>query len=679
MKRNKFLILPVLVLFLAAVSCGKETAVGGGNLDNNPEEASGEGGGAVDPSEPVAPGTFRAISEGPEYDAAKEQTRAYTKWPGSGFSKFDVYWKNEDLVKIYYDRTGESSGVYKASVTGQTKIAPLSIEDGDVDNESGSYWAVSPSSAAVSFSGSTFTLRLPSEQTCKDNGAENCDQSALLMVAKCGPERELNFKQTVSFIRLGFNTELLTGFYCTKVEIESATNDLTGDFTVSYSGSKPVPSAISANGSKKLTLIIRGTNFVNGNYVYAFLPTGTYPSGDLTFTFTITNGSATYYVTKTSADEVVFARAKYYMIGFEMPSFTDLSESETANCYVVKTPGYYCFDAATRGNGVVTTGATAAGVGATITGGASAAVYHSDGTDFIDSGFTDGGFIYANGKIYFKTKESLSTAGNKLVSVKDASGTTLWSWHIWCNKNLADKAIKDKVGNESVYTLMNMNLGAHQESTFSATGGNGYYYQWGRKDPMDQRYSSDGKLKSPFAYDSTTTPSLSNSIQNPSTMYAKENSPVSTTTYYDWWCLGMNSSSAAVSNTSIQNENLMTAATDACSFSKTMFDPCPPGYHVPTMRQLMAFRSQGYSASSGILTLTDSQSHTHYFPQSSIRNQAGGGILTGYYGESTAYYYTCYPSQGSGKCVRVWMSATNFGMNTNNQQWYACIIRCAKN
>ena len=686
MMKKVFLFITTLALFLAAFSCGKENAIGEG-IENGASDPTGVSGGPS-ADEPVTPGSFRAVAD-PEPDAVAadadfpeedfdEGSKAYPSWTDS---KAQVFWKNGDLVRVYYDRNASSGGVYKVTSGGGTSVATLGWQSGDKDSQAGtgSYFAAYPSSAVQGFSATTFTLTLPAVQQNTSASMIGADQAAQLMLAKCGPERILNFKQVVSLLRFGFQTDFPDGFYCSSVKVTSASSDLAGNLSVSFTGSKPVCTGVVSDGSRSVTMNITTKTFKKGAYTYAFVAPGTYEAGDLTFEFTITNGTVSYKMSKTSPVAVSFQRGKYYQFRFALPAFTDLSASEKANCYVVDASGYYCFDASTRGNGVVTTGATAAGLTGTITGGASAAVYHSDGTDFIDGDFTSGGFLYANGKIYFKTSESLSSAGNKLVSLKNASGTTLWSWHIWCNTNLEDRDIKDVVGDKSTYTFMNMNLGAHRENTFNNEGGNGYYYQWGRKDPMDQRYNDNGSLASPFVFDNTTAPSLSNSIQNPATMYAKQDSPVSTGTFYDWWCAGMTESSAAASS---GNEMaLVTTSTDACAFSKTMFDPCPPGYHVPTMRQMMAFRGQGLSASSGIVTLTDGESHTHYFPLGNLRNTAGGAINSSDYGVNNSYYYTCYPSQGTGRCVRVWMTGTNpnFGMNTNNRQWFACIIRCAKN
>nr|MCR4565800.1 hypothetical protein [Bacteroidales bacterium] len=523
MKRNNFLILPVLVLFLAAVSCGKETAVGGGSLDSNPEEASGEGDGAVDPSEPVAPGTFRAIGPtdtdvvpaGAIADAIPSgETKAYPNWPGSGI--FKVFWRNGDEVLIWYDRSGSSSGTYTVTAGGGTETATLALSDDESDDETGTYYAVYPASGAYGISGTTFTVTIPNDQTDSNTGTGNIDESAQVMIAKCGPERILNFKQVCTFLRFGVKY-VIPGFYCTQVVISSESSCLAGHLSVKYSGSKPVVEGIvnDAAASHSVTLHMSptaATKFTdNGsgspNYAYLYVAPGTYD--DLKFTFTMEDGNGhSYSVTKDAPESITFERSTFRQINFTLA--TNLSASGTANCYTIKTPGVYYFDAGKRGNAVSTSVGLSGTISETL---ASVAQYYSDGpnsvvngvyqTDgdgatFIDRlGASNGGyFLNATQKrVFFKTQSTL-TPGTSLVSVKDASNNTIWSWHIWCNTALADVAFTS--GQDSkTRTYMNMNLGAHQLA-FNQYGFNGYYYQWGRKDPMQQALGVNNILDTPF-------------------------------------------------------------------------------------------------------------------------------------------------------------------------------------
>ncbi len=689
MKRNKFLILPVLVLFLAAVSCGKEKAVGGGNLDNNPEEASGEGG---IPS-PVEPDTFVAVSEAdsdavpPANTSNIEGSKAHPHYDTpSGEAR--VYWSLEDQIKVYYDRNGSHGGVYNVtSIDADNKrVATLGFLSGEKDSEvgTGTYYAVYPASGVKDFSSQTFTISIPAVQSNTDASMDGADPAGQIMMAKCGPEKILSFKQVVALIRYGKLTTLLTGFTCTQVVITSASHYLAGDLEVTFTSSKPTVVGIveNENASRSITLNIPRGKFTSNNYTYLFAAPGTYEAGDLTFEFTITNGTSTYTIKKTSPADLTLYRGKYSMIAFSMPEFTDLgsktytglASNQTANCYVVKTPGYYCFDAATRGNGVVTNGATAASVGATITGASSAAAYHSDGTDFIDGDFTSGGFMYANGKVYFKTKDALSAAGNKLVSVADGSDNTLWSWHIWCNTALADVKFKSKYDSQYYY-FMNMNLGAHQVA-FVDAGCNGYYYQWGRKDPFQQNKNT---LTTPFVDAWNTQGTLANSILHPETIYGLKSELETTDAIYtDWWCAGLTSA-----NLVLYGENTITGYTPVATFSKTMFDPCPPGYHVPTLEALYGFRANTFTSADGVTTIKDADNTTIIFPLVYMRQP---NVASDKWGNTSCYTWSCYPGAVNGSPSTADRSAPRFWITTggsgyNNQsvdRRSCCVIRCQK-
>ncbi len=684
MMKKGFLFITSLALFLAAFSCGKENAIGEG-IENGASDPTGVPDGPS-ADEPVAPGTFRAVAD-PEPDAVAadadfpeedfdEGSKAYPSWTDS---KAQVFWKNGDLVRVYYDRNASSGGVYKVTSGGGTSVATLGWQSGDKDSQAGtgSYFAAYPSSAVQGFSATTFTLTLPAIQKNTSASMTGADQSAQLMLAKCGPERILNFKQVVSLLRFGFQTDFPDGFYCSSVKVTSASSDLAGNLSVSFTGSKPVCTGVVSDGSPSVTMNIKTTTFKKGAYTYAFVAPGTYEAGDLTFEFTITNGTVSYKMSKTSPEAVSFQRGKYYQFCFALPAFKDLSASENANCYVVDAPGYYCFDASTRGNGVVTTGATAAGLTGTITGGASVSQYHSDGSPWLDTVFTGSGFFYAGGKVYFKTVDAPSAA-NSLLSLKDASGNTLWSWHLWYNDALADIAFKSKY-DDGTYTFLNMNLGAHQQA-FNSEGYNGYYYQWGRKDPFQQKY---GSLASPFVNSYTVQGSLADAILHPETIYGQKSELEASggTIYTDWWCAGL-----TTANVVPYGQNNITAYSPA-AFSKTMFDPCPPGYHVPTLAAAYAFWSNTFTSNDGVVKITDASGTEIVFP---LVNARQPDINASSWGTKNVYFWSCYPGGKNNEGTTPERSAPRFWMTTegsggsgyNNQsidRRCACIIRCQKN
>ena len=111
--------------------------------------------------------------------------------------------------------------------------------------------------------------------------------------------------------------------------------------------------------------------------------------------------------------------------------------------------------------------------------------------------------------------------GNMVVGVKDADGNILWSWHLW----FTTTAPSDQKVPESDAYMLSMNLGA------TSSTGLGTFYQWGRKDPI--RLNSGGTRAETEKEEAISF--------NP-----------------DW-----------------------TANEGGWGASKTVNDPCPPGYIVP--------------------------------------------------------------------------------------------------
>lgn len=152
--------------------------------------------------------------------------------------------------------------------------------------------------------------------------------------------------------------------------------------------------------------------------------------------------------------------------------------------------------------------------------------------------------------------EAGADEGNALVAVEDSDGTILWSWHIWVDDE--DLYALAQVYKNNAGTVMDRNLGAT-----SATPGDvqalGLQYQWGRKDPfMGSAGSSNGRTAAStgswksVVSSSSTKPDYT--VKNPTT-FIKGRS-----TDYDW---NYGDSYGLWAN------------------SKTIYDPCPPGWRVP--------------------------------------------------------------------------------------------------
>gem|GEM_PF-881104 len=233
----------------------------------------------------------------------------------------------------------------------------------------------------------------------------------------------------------------------------------------------------------------------------------------------------------------------------EPKPLVDLSATEAANCYLVPEQGKYKFKATVKGNGSANhsgidkdtdpaTIAKAELVWATF----NTATAPAENELIKDIKYEDGYVFFSTGSPY---KE-----GNALIAIKDASDNILWSWHLWFeSEDLAAKAHTYPVSNAVV---MDRNLGA-LSNCYSADNvlDFGFAYQHGRKDPFMMTASRTSYVQVGVlgTYTSATGSStVANSIKNPTVVFGT-----------DGWG---------------GDQGQWTGS------DKTIFDPCPPGWHV---------------------------------------------------------------------------------------------------
>ncbi len=311
----------------------------------------------------------------------------------------------------------------------------------------------------------------------------------------------------------------------------------------------------------------------------------------------------------------------------------------TANCYMVHAPGYYklplVYGNALK-NGMDNTVAYAPGgstyseycanffnhadskisapwitkSGSGVNGGMNITV---DGAQLIwqdvDGLTTD--FVIDGDYLKFQVPAASIAEGNAVIAVKSGS-TIVWSWHIWVTaETYTDLTTVDT--DSHIYYVTPVNLGwvesesiirtIHEgracivkvsqtdtdglERTFevtqlenisvtTTTNGNSPFYQWGRKDPFvpcdfpnntDKTvYVGSGVNSRGWDYQASTRSTIGTTIKNPWKHYynSSKKGPVNTS-YYNMW------------DAQNKTTNNVTSAT-----KKTIYDPCPPGFCVPT-------------------------------------------------------------------------------------------------
>ena len=253
---------------------------------------------------------------------------------------------------------------------------------------------------------------------------------------------------------------------------------------------------------------------------------------------------------------------------------SDLSETGTANCYIVQTVGEYSFDATVRGNGKIVEGIDFNDE--KLDPKDVKLVWQSDENGLIDS------LTLKDGRIHFSAK---NLGGNALVAALDEAGNIIWSWHIWLlNEDITDVKTADGV------MVMDRNLGATSLS-FNSPRSHGLLYQWGRKDPFPASPIVSGGTTSTMPvpiYDAEGNAveiahsSMENS-ENNTLEYAVSNPTTVLSNYSqysecrDW----------------LRKEFSNQALWGGSDGEKSLFDPCPAGYRVPKAGTFDFFTSSG--------------------------------------------------------------------------------------
>ena len=287
---------------------------------------------------------------------------------------------------------------------------------------------------------------------------------------------------------------------------------------------------------------------------------------------------------------------------------------KTANCYISSEPGLQGLKATVMGNGEY---------GTTINGTNIASYlgnpnYNSDGSinkDAIKSArliwqsrpglVTSVGGDVANGETLLNEYDILpytvgdplpgELGGNAVIGIYDEDDNVLWSWHIWVvwgwepEDNLLHFLT---TGVRSGYYFMDKNLGALNNEVSDANA-YGLLYQWGRKDPMrgaanfgsDNVYPTYGFTGAAVDYladNSTNWHAVSTSFSD---ILRSVRLPMS---YSTTWGGGAHSSSEALWGNPLGGSTVPESAKNDPSKvyyegQKSIYDPCPPGYKVPSI------------------------------------------------------------------------------------------------
>jgi len=254
-----------------------------------------------------------------------------------------------------------------------------------------------------------------------------------------------------------------------------------------------------------------------------------------------------------------------------------------------------------------------------------------------------------------------SAEGNSVIAIFDTDGSTiLWSWHIWTTDEPATEMVNGNI-------WMDRNLGATarasntSDTTFATCGG--LLYQWGRKDPFPgsdgstvgddvtaksiyntsgvQLTNSNSTIPCPSSatYIGTTTVSYYDISSDYVSQCAYSiNYPLS---FFDHWAGSM--ATASINDT--------TAAGGKDSWggeygkSKSLFDPCPSGWRVPSGKKSSSTYASpwstwatqvGFDTFAYAAALWNGTDNAYYYPAPGYRYFGSGAIY--YVGRNGSYW-----------------------------------------
>lgn len=498
-------------------------------------------------------------------------------------------WEVGDEIFIHGQKVGQSGDVYYSRVvtlgagdiSADAKTATFTFEDFTVNtgswdrtNYTATMFAAYPASAVSAFSNGTswyYTTPFANSNElllagCND--IEVNDGNTFTLHNLCGAFSFVVEDEDIDgYIFEGNGGTEVVGYDVFSVRIDKDQYEdkiyipwTSGSGVVTSGPSTSVSGPVTADGSTiNYVYFPGGVNLANG------------------FTIYFTNGGDIIKYIKTNTAKNI-KRGKYLNVGnitahlktYEAPTghnatapaiagATDLSASGSANCYVVdgsddgNANKVFKFKAY-KGNSSTNVGTISSVEIVWETWNNESTVTKNSVIAAVDYDKQDANDYY---EICFQMPETLHT-GNALIAAKNAGGTILWSWHIWVPNGTSTDVDASSICGA---TMMDRNLGA-LDKVDTGTGASvytfGLMYQWGRKDPFPGPKRVEQWVNP--ATVSGTAPSLNNgsmtmadAIANP-TVFGNVSGA-------DW-----------------QTETDMTRWSIS---TKTVNDPCPPGYKIP--------------------------------------------------------------------------------------------------
>ena len=589
-------------------------------------------------------------------DGQKEGVAVFTASIESGATKtalnkngddYDVLWRSGDAIAVVDNAANK--GVYTTESV--TSHAEFILRSGDAATTP-DYKAWYP--AGIYNDG---TPTLPAVQTyVEGRSAAEGNICQAPMYAESGTSN-LEFKNLCGIVRLNITTSLST----IKVRriVLRADKGMSGAIS-NHASLATDGYAAAVSGTAGVTLDCGSPCIPINSTARAFyvaIPAGTYTNFSITVEVYNTYHAGWYEQTKTFTDPVVIERSKIATINASFgDSYApispdsagdpiDLSARETANTYIVSAAGNYKFKATVKGNGGFDplTGTTATEISVSDISGVTVlweqgqypgyAIHQTAGNYDIS---------YAAGYVTFTASSDVKSTACVAVFKDGAGGTAgkydkesdeiLWSWLIWATPEPDTKIHNGK-------TFMDRNLGASTK-----LGGNytrGFLFQWGRKDAFS---AASGSNTDVYWFSPTAI--------NVFTDYPTEVQYMAYTVAHP--------TARIVSWTDATHSWMPEAEYSKSPWReevKTIYDPCPPGWKVPSKADMDGITGL---PDTGLYGSTDKGA-----TNANLRNF--GNWETGYYWTSTISDDTTLPANAyafcnDGRNIQNWSQAEGYAI-----------------
>ena len=345
---------------------------------------------------------------------------------------------------------------------------------------------------------------------------------------------------------------------------------------------------------------------------------------------------------------------------------SNLSVNGTANCYVVTKAGNYTFDASVMGNGTdgfIWEGEEAAEQNLWPWESISVMFkYYGNSEKPVSAEVLwDDHSVVSNVSMSNDFVISFTATGNKgnaVIGVRNKMNEILWSWHIWCTDS-PERFMHETIDGTKI-VMLDRNLGATSCNPSDGEATYGYWYQFGRKDPLKlfqyvALYMAEGEQ------------TVLTSIQNPSKIfrfYGRDN---------EWFNGDPKTITADLWGNPryLHNGTAHPQAALMSELRKTIYDPCPPGYMVPPEWAWDSFSLDDCTPVANGLYLTE-MNGTNFYPF------AGFGDQGDFYGGDNGWYgYPGYVPNSDGyeyhhnirNVVCCWSSGTEYSFPRSQVDW----------